>query len=323
VGLPIQETGLEVLHGKVDYRVWNKDGAPVQEELLRNLKDAEGFLAGVFTRVDNKLLDAAPKLKIVSNYSVGYDNIDVPAATRRGVYVTNTPDVLTVAAADLTFALILAGARRLVEASAFLRSGDWKVWGAELLVGTEVGGSTLGVIGMGRIGQAVAKRAKGFDMTVLYSDILRRRDAEQALGMQYVSKEELLQKSDFVTLHCFLNEETRNIIGEKELRMMKKTAILVNAARGPLIDQAALYRACSERWIRGAALDVFVKEPIPLDDPLLTLPNVTAVPHIGSASRTARDGMARRSAENLVAGLSGKRPPNLVNPEIWSGPLGA
>jgi glyoxylate reductase len=287
---------------------------------LRNLKDAEGFLAGVFTRVDNKLLDAAPKLKIVSKYSVGYDNIDVPAATRRGVYVTNTPDVLTAATADLTFALILAGARRLVEASAFLRSGDWKVWGAELLVGTEVGGSTLGVIGMGRIGQAVAKRAKGFDMTVLYSDIVRRRDAEQALGVQYVSKEELLQKSDFVTLHCFLNEETRNFIGEKELRMMKKTAILVNAARGPLVDHDALCRACSENWIRGAALDVFVKEPLPPDDPLLTLPNVTTVPHIGSASRTARDGMARRAAENLVAGLSGKKPPNLVNPEIWSGP---
>jgi glyoxylate reductase len=319
VGLPIQETGLEILHGKVDYRVWNKDGAPAREELLRNLKDAEGFLSGVFTRVDDELLNAAPKLKIVSNYAVGYDNIDVPAATRHGVYVTNTPGVLTAATADLTFALILAGARRLVEANSFLRSGNWKVWGPELLVGVEVGGSTLGIIGMGKIGQAVAKRAKGFDMTVLYFDAVRRLDAEQALGIQYVSKEELLQKSDFVTLHCLLNEETRNIVGEKELRMMKRTAIIVNAARGPLIDQAALYRACSEKWIQGAALDVFVKEPIPLDDPLLTLPNVTTVPHIGSASRTARDGMARKAAENLLAGLSGKRPPNLVNPEIWSG----
>jgi glyoxylate reductase len=233
------------------------------------------------------------------------------------VCVTNTPDVLTAATADLTFALILASARRVLEASAFLRSGEWKVWGPELLVGVEVGGSTLGIVGMGKIGQAVAKRAKGFDMTVLYTDAVRRSDVEQALGVQYVSKEELLRKSDFVTLHCLLNEETRNLIGEEELRMMKKTAILVNAARGPLVDPAALYRACSEKWIWGAGLDVFVKEPISLDDPLLTLPNVTTVPHIGSASRTARDGMARKAAENLVAGLSGKRPPDLVNPKVW------
>ncbi|MDR1650032.1 MAG: D-glycerate dehydrogenase [Synergistaceae bacterium] len=319
VGMPIQEAGLEILRGKVDYKIWDKEGAPVREELLRDLKDVEGFLSGLVTRVDDELLDAAPKLKIVSNYAVGYDNIDVPAATRRGVYITNTPDVLTAATADLTFALILASARRLVEASEFLRSGKWKVWGPELLVGVDVAGSTLGIIGMGKIGQAVAKRARGFDMTVLYFDAARRLDAEQALGVQYVSKEELLRKSDFVTLHCLLNEETKNLIGEKELRMMKKTAILVNAARGPLIDPAALYKACSEKWIQGAGLDVFVKEPISLDDPLLTLPNITTVPHIGSASRTSRNGMARKAAENLLAGLSGERPTDLVNPELWKG----
>jgi glyoxylate reductase len=317
VGLPIQEAGLEILRGKTDYKIWEGEGAPDREGLLRELKDVEGLLSGLPIRVDEELLSAAPKLRAVSNYAVGYDNIDVPAATKRGVCVTNTPDVLTPATADLTFALILASARRIVEASVFLRSGNWKVWGPELLVGMEVSGSTLGVIGFGKIGQAVARRARGFDMNVLYFDAARRPEAEQSLGAKPVSLEELLRNSDFVTLHCLLNEETRNLIGEKELRAMKKTAILINAARGPLIDPGALYRACSEKWIWGAGLDVFAKEPVPPDDPLLTLPNITAVPHIGSASRAARDGMARKSASNLLAALIGERPHDLVNPEVW------
>ena len=317
VGLPIQEAGLEILRGKLDFKVWDKEGAPPREELLSNLKDAEGFLSGLFVRVDDELLDAAPKLKVVSNYAVGYDNIDVPALTKRGICVTNTPDVLTPATADIAFMLILASARRLVEADAFLRSGDWKVWGPELLVGREVSGSTLGIIGFGKIGQAVAKRARGFDMNVIYYDAERRPEAEQALGAKYAPLDELLNGSDFVTLHCNLTEQTKNIIGEKELRKMKETAILINTARGPLVDQAALYRACSEKWIWGAGLDVFVKEPVPLDEPLLTLPNVTTLPHIGSASRVARDGMARKAASNLLSALSGKKPQDLVNPEVW------
>ncbi|GHV37177.1 D-glycerate dehydrogenase [Synergistales bacterium] len=317
VSLPIQEAGLEVLRGRVDYKTWDGEGAPNRDDLLRDLKDVEGLLSGLPVRVDSELLEAAPKLKVVSNYAVGYDNIDVKAATARGVLVTNTPDVLTPATADLTFALILASARRLIEANAFLRSGDWKVWAPELLVGREVSGGTLGVIGMGKIGQAVARRAKGFDMKIIYFDANRSSDAEQTLGAKYVTKEELLRESDFITLHCVLNDETRNIIDESALRTMKKTAILINAARGPLVDQAALYKACSAGWIWGAGLDVFVKEPVPLDEPLLTLPNVTTVPHIGSASRVARDGMARVSASNLLAGVSGKRPPNLVNAEVW------
>jgi len=317
VGLPIQEAGLEILRGKADFKVWEKEGSPPREELLHNLKDAEGFLSGLFISVNEELLTAAPKLKVVSNYAVGYDNIDVPAATKRGISVTNTPGVLTPATADLAFTIILITARRVIEANSLLRSGEWKVWGPELMVGMEVSGSTLGIVGFGKIGQAVAKRARGFDMNVLYFDIVRRPESEQSLGAKYAPLDELLKKSDFVTLHCNLTEETRNLIGEKELRMMKKTAILINTARGPLVDPAALYKACSEKWIWGAGLDVFVKEPVPLDDPLLTLSNITTLPHIGSASRVSRDGMARKAASNLLAALEGKRPQDLVNPDVW------
>jgi glyoxylate reductase len=317
VGLPIQEAGLGLLRGKVDFKIWEKEGAPPRDELMHELEDVEGLLSGLPIRVDEELMNAAPKLKVVSNYAVGYDNIDVAAATKRGICVTNTPDVLTAATADLTFALILTSARRFIEANAFLRSGEWKVWAPELLVGMEVSGSTLGIIGLGKIGQAVAKRGLGFDMKVLYYDAIRRPELEQSLGVKYVPMDELLRESDFVTLHCNLTEQTKNLLGEKELRSMKKTAILINAARGPLVDPAILYKACSEKWIWGAGLDVFVKEPVPLDEPLLTLANVTTVPHIASASRVARDGMARKSASNLLAALNGERPQDLVNPEVW------
>lgn len=317
VGVPIQDTGLEILRGKADFKIWEKEGAPPRNELLADVKDVEGLLSGLPIKVDAELFNAAPKLKVVSNYAVGYDNIDVAEATKRGICVTNTPEVLTPATADLTFALILASARRIIEASAFLRSGDWKVWHPELMVGQEVAGSTIGIIGMGQIGQAVARRAKGFDMSILYFDTTRRPEIESSLGAKYVQVDELLKQSDFVTLHCVLNDSTRGLIGEKELRSMKKTAILVNAARGPLVDQKALYKACSEKWIWGAGLDVFEKEPVPLDEPLLTLPNVTTVPHIGSASRVSRNGMALRSAENLVAALRGEKPRDLVNKEVW------
>jgi glyoxylate reductase len=317
VSLPIQEVGLKILRGSVDFKIWEKEGVPPRDELLRDIGDVEGLLSGLPVRVDEELLNAAPKLKVVSNYAVGYDNIDVAAATRRGVCVTNTPEVLTQATADLTFALILASARRIVEASAFLRSGDWKVWGPELLVGADVAGASIGIVGFGQIGQAVARRARGFDMNIFYFDTERKTGAEASLGAKHLPLDELLRESDFVTLHCLLNDQTRNLIGEKELRSMKKTAFLINAARGPLVDQAALFRACSEKWIGGAGLDVFVKEPTPPDEPLLTLPNVTTVPHIGSASRISRNGMATRSAENLLAALQGKKPRDLVNKEVW------
>lgn len=317
VGLPIQESGRKLLEGKVDFKIWEKEGAPPRNELLEDIKDVEGLLSGLPIKVDAELFAAAPKLKVVSNFAVGYDNIDVAEATKRGICVTNTPEVLTPATADLAFALILASARRIIEANAFLRSGDWKVWHPELLVGQEVAGSTIGIIGLGQIGQAVARRARGFDMKILYFDPFRRPELETQLEARYVQLDELLRESDFVTLHCILDDKTRGLIGERELRLMKKNAILINAARGPLVDQGALYKACSEKWIWGAGLDVFAKEPVPLDEPLLTLPNVTTVPHIGSASIVARNGMAARSAENLLAVLEGKRPRDLVNKEVW------
>lgn len=317
IGLPIQEAGLEILRGEIDFAIWDKEGAPDKNELYAHLKDAEGLLSGIPIRVDEELMKAAPKLKVISNYAVGYDNIDVPAATQRGICVTNTPDVLTAATADLTFALILASARRVIEANAFLRSGKWRVWGPELLVGREVTGSTLGIVGMGKIGEAVAKRALGFDMKILYTNRNRRPEVERNLNAVYVPLEELLEKSDFVSLHCPLTPQTQNLIGEQELKIMKKTAILINAARGPLVNPEALYKACSEKWIYGAGLDVFIKEPVPLDNPLLTLPNITTLPHIGSASDAARNGMAHKSATNLLAALKGKKPQDLVNPEVW------
>ena len=317
VGLPIQDAGLEILQGKVDFRVWDKEGAPPRDLLFSELKDAEGLLSGLPIKVDAELLGAAPKLKVVSNYAVGFDNIDVAEATRRGICVTNTPEVLTAATADTTFALILASARRIMEANAFLRSGEWKVWHPELMVGRQVAGSTIGIVGLGQIGYEVAKRAKGFDMEILYFDVRPNPEAESRFGAKFVKLDELLRESDFVTLHCNLNDSTRGLIGEKELRSMKKTAILINAARGPLVDQEMLYKACKENWIWGAGLDVYNKEPVPLDEPLLTLSNVTTFPHIASATRTARNGMAVRSAENLLAVLQGNKPRDLVNKEVW------
>lgn len=317
VGLPIQEAGLKVLRGKVDFKIWEKMGVPPRGFLFENLKDADGFLSGLPIKVDDELFDAAPKLKAVSNYAVGYDNIDVEAATKRGICVTNTPDVLTAATADLTFLLILATARRAIEANNFLRAGQWKIWTPDLLVGIEVSGSTIGIVGMGKIGQAVAKRARGFDMKIIYFNSSRKPEVEKELEAEYVPLDELLERSDFVSMHCPLNEHTKNMIGEKQLRMMKKSAIFINAARGLLVDQRALYRACAEKWIWGAGLDVFENEPVPLDEPLLTLDNVVTMPHIGSASDVARNGMAAKAASNLVSALCGERPMDLVNPEVW------
>ncbi|GHS99530.1 D-glycerate dehydrogenase [Synergistales bacterium] len=318
VGFAIWEAGLAVLRGNADFEVWEGEGTPPKDILFKKLADAEGFLVGNI-KVDEELLSAAPKLKVVSNFGVGYDNIDVKAASRRGVCVTNTPGVLTEATADLSFSLVLASARRLMEANAFLRSGEWNIWNPEMMVGVDVFGATIGIVGLGQIGQAVARRARGFSMNILYSGNSRKPEAEAEFGAKYVALDELLRESDFVSLHCPLNEKTRELIGERELKSMKKTAILINAARGAVVDQKALFKACSEKWILGAGLDVFEKEPVPLDEPLLNLKNVTTLPHIGSASRASRDGMASCAASNLVFALQGRRPQNLLNPEVWKG----
>lgn len=312
----IQDAGMGLLDGRVDYEVWEEIGPVDRHVLLEKGADADGLLVTLSDRIDDELLAACPGLKVVSNYAVGYDNIDVGAATRRGVMITNTPDVLTNATADIAFTLILASARRVVEANAFLRSGDWVTWHPNLLLGADVSGAVLGIVGMGKIGEAVARRAKGFDMTILYVNRSPREDAERVLGARKVSLEAMLEECDFISLHCPLSDETRGLIGENELRRMKKTAFLINTSRGPVVDQRALFRACSEGWIGGAGLDVFEKEPVPLDEPLLTLPNVTTLPHLGSATVKAREGMARKAAENLLLALEGKRPVDLVNPEV-------
>ena len=313
----IQDAGLSLLPGRVDFEVWEKTAPVEREVLLEKAPGVQGLLCTLSDRIDEELLSRCPGLRVVSNYAVGYDNIDVEAATRRGVLVTNTPDVLTNATADVAFTLILASARRVVEANEFLRSGEWVTWHPDLLLGQDVSESVLGIVGIGKIGQAVARRAAGFSMKILFFNRSPKPDLEKELGARQVSLDELLRESDFVSLHCPLSAETKGLIGERELRMMKKSSILINTSRGPVVDQKALYRACSEQWIWGAGLDVFEKEPVPLDEPLLTLKNVTTIPHLGSATIKAREGMARKAAEYLLAALEVKKPTDLVNPSAW------
>lgn len=313
----IQDAGLSLLPGRVDFEVWEKDVPMDRATFLEKASGVDGLLCTLSDRIDEELFSRCPNLKVASNYAVGFDNIDVDEATRRGVLITNTPDVLTNTTADLAFTLLLATARRVVEANEFLRSGDWKTWSPNLLLGQEVSESVIGIVGMGKIGQAVARRAAGFSMKVLFHNRSPKPEVEKELGAKQVSLDELLKESDFISLHCPLNDETRGLIGEEELKMMKKTSVLINSSRGPVVDQKALFRACSENWIWGAGLDVFDEEPVPLDEPLLTLKNVTTLPHLGSATVKAREGMARKAAENLLAALEGRRPFDLVNPSAW------
>jgi glyoxylate reductase len=249
-------------------------------------------------RVDGTLLDASPRLRAISNYAVGTDNVDVAAAAARGIPVGNTPGVLTEATADLAFALLLAAARRIVEADAFVRDGRWATWQPSLMLGRDVHGATLGIVGFGRIGRAVARRGEGFGMTIVHT--------------KEAPLEDVLERADFVSLHAPLTDDTNGMIGEAELRRMKPTAILVNTARGPLVDHGALRLALAEGWIAGAALDVFDPEPLPADDPLLRSPNLVVAPHIGSASHGAREAMAELAVDNLLAGLAGEPMPHAV-----------
>jgi glyoxylate reductase len=260
-------------------------------------------------------MDSAPRLRVVSNMAVGYDNIDVPAATERGILVGNTPEVLTDTTADFAFALLMAAARRIGEGVDYVRAGKWQTWGPMLLMGQDVHGATLGLIGLGRIGSGVARRAQGFDMRVLYYDVVRREDLEQQMGIVYTDLDRLLAESDFVSLHAPLTPQTRHIINAETLRKMKRTAVLVNTARGPLVDANALHEALRDGTISAAALDVTDPEPIPLDDSLLTLPNCLIVPHIASASVATRGQMAELAARNLLAGLKGELLPTHLNPD--------
>lgn len=301
-----------------DVQVWDDADAPVPRDILEGgITDAEGLYGLLTDQVDEALLARAPRLKVISNMAVGYNNIDVEAATRRGIMITNTPGVLTETTADLTFALLMAAARRIPEASEYLRSGHWRTWSPMLLTGQDVFGSTLGIIGMGRIGEALVKRARGFDMNVLYSSRTRKPELEEAYGIRYADRNELLMRSDFVCVLTPYTPETRDLIGAAELRRMKPSAVLINTSRGGIVNEEALYEALRDGTIWAAGLDVFDREPVAPDHPLLSLPNLVSLPHIGSASVATRMKMARLAAEQLIDAIYGRRPAHLVNPSVW------
>jgi glyoxylate reductase len=307
---------LERLAGRCRVEVGPGDGVMPRAELLDRVAGKAGMMAMLTDRVDGELLDrAGPGLRVVANFAVGYDNLDLEACTARGVLATNTPDVVTEATADLAWALLLASARRIAEGDRFLRARRPWVWGPEFFLGTEVHGKTLGVVGLGRIGQAVARRAAGFGMPLLYTARHRLPPGrEAALGVAWRELDALLAEADFVTIHTGLSPATRHLIGAERLRRMKPTAVLVNTARGPIVDEAALAAALRGGELAAAGLDVFEREPEVHPD-LLDLPNVTIVPHLGTATVETRVAMGMAAAGNLLAVLDGDRPPNLLNPE--------
>jgi glyoxylate reductase len=300
-----------------EYKVTlNKGPAPPsRKELLRNAAGKDAILCMLSDRIDREVMDAAgPGLKIISSYSTGFEHIDVEEATKRGIYVTYTADILAEATADLTFGLILACARNVVAGDSMIRSGRWKVgWMPDLLLGAEVLGATLGIVGLGRIGASVAQRARGFGMTILYHNRKRNEGAEAELGAQYVGLDELLAKSDFVSLHTTLNDASLQLINETSLRKMKKSAFLINTARGAAVDERALVHALKNGRIAGAGLDVFEKEPLSPRSPLARMKNVVLLPHIGSASRQTRERMADVAVKSVLDVLSGRRP----DPALW------
>ena len=318
----IPQPGLDKISEYYEVDLWPEYTPPPYEVLLSKAKEYDALVTLLTDKIDcNLLKESQPKLRIVAQYAVGFDNIDLECATKYGVYVTNTPGVLTEAVADFTWGLILAITRRIVEADAFVRSGEWYSkktgWHPLMMLGFEVNGKTLGIIGMGRIGRAVAERAKGFKMKILYYDAYRLPpEMEEKLGAEYVPLETLLKESDIVSIHVPLTKETYHLISEKELKMMKSTAYLINTARGKVVDTEALVKALKEKWIAGAALDVFEEEPLPPDHPLTKLDNVVLAPHAASATTETRTKMAMLVAENLIAFLKGEVPPTLVNKDV-------
>ena len=289
---------------------------PSREELLAGIAEADGLLGSAQLPVDAEVLAAAPHLRVVSNFGVGYDNVDVAAATQRGVIVCNTPGVLSDAVADLTMGLILSLARRLPESERFVREGRWKP-GVSMELGMDVSRKTLGIIGLGRIGVAVASRAQAFNMAVVFHDQFRQPPAEVAFS-EYREMEALLREADFVSVHVNLRPETHHLIGREQLALMKPSAFLINTSRGPIVDQPALVEALQKGEIAGAALDVFEEAPLPADSPLMTMTNVIPLPHVGAATVETRQAMRDLSIDNLLLALSGERPKAIVNPEVLS-----
>jgi len=315
----IPDEGLDPVRDGCEVDLWTDDLPPPRDELLRRVAGVDGLLSLLTDRVDDELLDAAgPQLKVVSNFAVGFDNIDVPAVTRRGVPAGNTPGVLTETTADLAFALLMAAARRIPEGVDYVRDGRWKTWGPMLLMGVDIHGATLGIVGFGRIGREMARRGRGFGMEIVYHDVHPASAEDEArLGARRVEMDELLRTADFISLHVNLTDETRHLIDAAALQSMKPTAVLVNTSRGPVIDPSALEQALRDGEIFAAGLDVTEPEPLPADHPLVALPNCIVVPHIASATSVTRGKMAAMAAANLLAGLRGERLPTPVNPEVY------
>lgn len=312
----IPEDGMKLLYENCEVTVNPYDRVATRAELIENVKGKDAMLCLLTDTIDGEIMDANPNLKVIANYAVGFNNIDVKAATQRGIPVSNTPGVLTDTTADMAWTLIMAIARRVVEGDKFTRSGQFKGWGPLLLVGRDVHHKTLGIVGFGRIGQTVAKRASGFDMKILYYDVNQMPEVARQYNAEYRQLDDLLRESDFVSLHVDLNASTKHMIGEREFGIMKDSAYLINTARGPVIDEQALVQALREGKIAGAGLDVFENEPA-LAPGLAELDNVVIPPHIASATRDTRGAMARIAAENVLAALGGKKPPTIVNPETW------
>jgi glyoxylate reductase len=314
----IPEKGFEILRDFCEVDLWPDELPPARNELLQHVRGVDGLLSLLTDKVDGEVMDeAGPQLKVISNHAVGFDNIDVQAATARKIPVGNTPDVLTDATADFAFALMMAVARRIPEAERYVHEGRWKTWGPMILLGVDLKGATLGLVGFGRIGKAMARRATGFDMRVIYYDPNEKKVDSDSHATR-VDFETLLKESDFISLHTPLTPATRHLIDSEALSKMKPHAVLVNTARGPVVDMDALCEALKEKRIFGAGLDVTDPEPLPIDSPLLTLDNIVIVPHIASASTTTREKMSGMAAQNLIAGLKGERLPNCVNPQVYS-----
>lgn len=313
----IPQPALEIVAAACDYRMWEDESRPVPREvLLQEIAEVDGVLCSLAERVDAAFLDAAPRCRVVANVAVGYDNMAIPVLNARRVLATNTPDVLTETTADLAWALLMAAARRVVEGQKLIEADGWRGWSLMFMVGQDIHGATLGVVGAGRIGSAILRRAQGFGMKLLYHNRRPAPDLEAATGAAYRGLDDLLRESDFVVVTIPLNEATRGLFGAREFGLMKETAVFVNIARGAIVKEMELYEALKRGRPWAAGLDVFEREPIGPDHPLLTLPNVVALPHIGSASVATRTRMATLAAENLVAALTGRRPPTPINPEV-------
>ncbi len=313
----LPERGLNLIKQHFDVQIWPEYAPPPKKTIIEKVKDADGLASLLSDKIDSEVFDSAPKLKIVAQLAVGFDNIDIPEATKRGIYVTNTPEVLTDTTADFAWALLMAVARRVVEADKYVRSGQWKVgWHPNMLTGRDVYDSTIGIVGAGRIGYSMAKRAKGFNMKILFYDVIPRPEMEKDFGAKRVDLDTLFGEADFVTIHVPLMKETHHLVNADRLKLMKRTAYLINNSRGPVVDEKALSEALKEGKIAGAGLDVFEQEPTPMSNPLLKFDNVVVAPHISSASLETRAKMAEMVAENLVAFFEGRRPPNLLNQDV-------